>query len=127
MGNRGFGVKRVVPVDLDEELIGTPTNPITVTVTGSSGGCDHAAVTSVPASLTAVTLLAANLNRRGASIENDSAACMYLKHGAGATSADRTVRVPPRRYYEVPFGYRGIITAVWTGATGKAHVTEFLP
>lgn len=82
-------------------------------------------VTSVAASLTNVTILSANTSRLGATITNDSGvADMFLKLGATASTTSFTVKLTPNAYYEVPFGYTGIINAVWSVATGNARVTE---
>ena len=82
-------------------------------------------VASVAASLTNVTLLAANVDRTGAILVNDSPNPCYAKFGATATTSDYTVKIPARGYYEVPFAYTGIIDGIWTGAaTGAMKVTE---
>lgn len=81
-------------------------------------------VASVAASASNVTLLASNANRFGATIYNDSAAVLYLKLGATASAASFTLRMAADSYYEVPFGYTGIIDGLWASATGSARVTE---
>ena len=99
--------------------IGTPTNPLVVaTKTATS------AVTSVGGSATNVTLLASNASRKGATIYNNSTAQLYMKLGATATTASFTAILPRNAYYEVPFGYTGIIDGIWTAAVGAALVTE---
>lgn len=85
----------------------------------------NATVTSVASSATSVTLLAANANRLGAVIVNDSTQILFVKFGTSATNASYTTAVPiTRGVYEVPFGYTGIITGVWVSANGNARVTE---
>jgi hypothetical protein len=54
---------------------------------------------------------------------------MYLKLGTSASTTSYTVTLAgagaaPFSYYEIPFGYTGAITAVWSSATGNARVTE---
>jgi hypothetical protein len=84
------------------------------------------AITSVAGSTSTVTVLAANTSRLGASVHNDSNKTMFLKLGAGASTSSFTVGVERDFYYEVPFGYTGILTAVWgSGVSGDARVTEF--
>jgi len=74
----------------------------------------------------ATTLLAANANRDGATVYNDSTADLYLKLGSGASSTSFTVKLAQDDYYEVPFGYTGIITGLWASdASGNARVVEF--
>lgn len=87
------------------------------------------ALTNVAASATSVTVLAANTSRLGATIVNDSSALLYLKFGATASTTSYTVvlagtAAAPFAYYEVPFGYTGIIDGIWASATGNARVTE---
>jgi len=82
-------------------------------------------VVAVPGSATAVTLLAANTARRGACIFNDSTAALYVKWGAGATTALYTARVAPGQLYELPLPvYTGILTGIWSAAAGNAMITE---
>lgn len=82
-------------------------------------------VSSVTASVTVVTLLALNSSRRGASIHNNSNKDLHIKLGSGASLSSFTVKAPRDFYYEVPFGYTGIITGIWdSGASGNAQVTE---
>lgn len=88
-----------------------------------------ATVTTVAASASSVTLLAANNARKGATITNDSSAVLYVKFGATASTSSYTVTLAgsgaaPFSYYEVPFGYVGIIDGIWASATGNARITE---
>jgi hypothetical protein len=81
---------------------------------------------SVGSSATDVTILAANAARLGATVFNDSTAVLYLLLGAGTSSATvHTVQMPSGGYYEVPFGYTGILKGLWAAANGSARVTEF--
>jgi len=84
-------------------------------------------VTSVADNAASVTLLAANLNRRGAAIYNDSSAILYLKCGAAASLTSFTVMMVPNAYFELPFGYVGIVDGIWASASGgAARITEFI-
>jgi len=47
-----------------------------------------------------------------------------LKLGATASISSFTVKMQTDSYYEVPFGYTGIIDGVWDSATGSARVTD---
>lgn len=89
-----------------------------------------ATLTSVASSATSVTILAENLKRKGASIVNNSTAILYLKlSNADSDDADATtdhsVQLPTLSYYEVPFGYTGIIRGIWAAANGSANITEY--
>lgn len=84
---------------------------------------------SVASSASNVTLLAASNSRKGATITNDSSAVLYIKLGATASTTSYTVTLAgsasaPFAYYEVPFGYVGIIDGIWASATGNARITE---
>ncbi len=86
------------------------------------------AVTSVGSSVANVTILAANSDRLGATIYNDSNSRLFLKLGAVATVTDFTVRLGPQDYYEVPARYTGIIDGIWDPiVSGSGRVTELTP
>lgn len=94
---------------------------------GSGGGTTSSTATrsTVAASVTAVDLAAANANRKGLTILNDSTATLYVALGAGATATDCTAILPgSMSYYEVPAGYTGQVTGIWSAASGAARVTE---
>lgn len=79
---------------------------------------------SVAASASSVTILAANANRLGATVYNDSTVNLFLKLGATASATSFTVKIAAAGYYEVPFNYTGIIDGIWDSATGSARITE---
>lgn len=82
-------------------------------------------ITTVAASVTSVTALASNNNRKIASFYNDSSAICYLKLGASATTSSFTVKMAANSFYEIPLPmYTGIVTAIWDSATGNLRVTE---
>lgn len=79
---------------------------------------------SVAGSASSVTLLAANSDRLGATIYNDSTAALYVKLGATASTSSFTVKMASDGYFEVPYGYTGVIDGIWASATGNARITE---
>lgn len=81
-------------------------------------------VASVAASATNVTLQAANANRLGLVVFNDSLVSLFVKLGATASATSFTHKVGPGGMYEVPFGWTGIVDGIWESATGAARVTE---
>lgn len=82
-------------------------------------------LSNVAASATSVTLLAANTSRRSALVFNDSSSRLYLKFGSAASVTSFTTWLEPYQLYELPLPvYDGIITGLWTTATGTARVTE---
>ena len=80
--------------------------------------------TSVGSSATTVTLLASNSDRVGATIYNDSTVALYVKLGAAASTTSFTIKMAADSYYEVPFGYTGVIDGIWVSATGNARIVE---
>jgi N-methylhydantoinase B/oxoprolinase/acetone carboxylase alpha subunit len=53
---------------------------------------------------------------------------LYLKFGAGATTANYSNRLGPGDYWESsPPKYTGPVTGLWDVAQGRALVSEFLP
>jgi hypothetical protein len=85
-----------------------------------------ATLSNVSGSASSVTLLASNTSRLGATIHNDSTADLYLKFGSTASSTSYTVKLTAQALYEVPgpYIYNGIITGIWSSATGSARITE---
>jgi hypothetical protein len=74
---------------------------------------------------TNTTLLAANANRLGASIYNESTSVLFILLGAGTESATvYTLQMAAGAYYEVPNAFTGIIKGHWVTANGSARVTE---
>lgn len=98
------------------------------------GGASTSVVTRIPVSNTNVTLLVANVNRIGATIYNQSPGSreLFLKLGANANigpgTESFTVRIDFNGFYEVPFGYIGIIDGIWndSDSDGEALVTEVI-
>lgn len=81
---------------------------------------------SVTSVATDATILAANADRKGATVFNESTATLRLLVAAGTSSATNyTVKLLAGAYYEVPFGYTGVIKGIWDAANGAARVTEF--
>lgn len=101
--------------------------PVIITPAGADGLVGTGATTSVASSTNAGTILAANAARYGATVYNDDANGLYLLLGAGTVSATvYTVLVPSGGYYEVPYGFTGILTGLWAGdGSGSARITEF--
>lgn len=81
---------------------------------------------SVNSGVASVTILASNASRKGATITNTDANALYLDLSGGtASSTSYSVAVSSAGYYEVPFGYTGLITGIWAAdGTGAALVTE---
>jgi hypothetical protein len=88
---------------------------------------DTGTITSVVSAAADTIILAANVNRQGATIFNDSTAILYLAlSNVVATNAVYTVQIAAGGYYEVPAKYTGIIKGIWAAANGNARVTELV-
>ena len=90
------------------------------------GSTDDASVTSVGDSASSVQLLAANADRTGFILFNDSTAICYVKFGTTASATSFTVRLTPYAVYvsDTPV-YRGKVDAIWASdAGGNMRVTE---
>ncbi|MCC6382820.1 MAG: hypothetical protein IT304_09945 [Dehalococcoidia bacterium] len=87
----------------------------------------NATVSSVDDSATVVTLLAANASRLGACFQNISTEILYIKLGSAASLTNFTVKVAASTgYWEIPYGYVGIVTGIWANnSTGAVLITEF--
>lgn len=72
-------------------------------------------------------LLASSASRKGASFYNDSASTtIILKLGTGSASATSfTVKVAPKSYYEIPFGYTGAIQGFADATEGSTLITDY--
>ncbi|MEH2224387.1 hypothetical protein [Nostoc sp.] len=97
-------------------------NPVSVTVSESTS--DISTPTTVASSISSATILAANSNRKGMTLWNDSTATLYLEFGATATTSAFVAKIYPSGYYELPFHYTGVISGIWSAANGNALVRE---
>ena len=82
-------------------------------------------VSSVALSTTNATVLASNTSRLAFSLWNDGAQSAYVKFGATATTADFTVRLSNKGFYDWQLGsYTGIIDAITATGTATMLATE---
>ena len=82
-------------------------------------------LTSVSLSLTSQTFLAANANRKGFIIYNDSLNIIFLAFSATASTTAFSVKLQPGSEYEPGVDYTGVISGIASAATGAARITEF--
>lgn len=94
-------------------------NQSSATITSSA-----ATSTIVVAAIVSTVLLAANPNRKGVLFHSGSTAILSVKLGADAAANDRAFPLGLGDYYELPFGYTGIISGIWSAANGNLVVTE---
>jgi len=99
-----------------------PTGPTGIGFTTSATGTQ----TSVTGAAADTQLLAANANRRGTTVNNDSTAVLYLLLAdAVSSTTNYSVKVAAAGYIELPYAYTGKVKGIWASATGAARVTEF--
>ena len=87
------------------------------------------ALTSVASAAASTTILAANARRKGATVINTdaNALCLRLDGGTATTTTGFNVRLVQNAYYEIPFGYTGLVTGIWEAdGAGAANVCEFI-
>lgn len=108
-------------VQVDHDFQGEPL-PVQVS---------NVSTTGTPSSVNAATgprgILGPNPARKGATIFGETGmANMYVLLGpTGSVSlSSYTVQVVARAYYELPFNYQGPVSAIWSGVTGSARITE---
>jgi len=101
------------------------TTPSSGNTGPARAGCP-AGPQSVGQNTASVTLLAANPNRLGAIVVNDSTANLLLAFAATASSSAFTVKIPAAGSYTFPTPmYVGAVSGIWDAAgAGAARVTE---
>lgn len=98
---------------------------VTTSSAGGGSGSGTATLSNVNGSASSVTLLAANTARRSVFIENDSSAILYVKFGSSASTTSHTFILGPGDIYvEKSCDYPGVISGIWSSATGAARITE---
>src|SRR3990167_8489998 len=85
---------------------------------------DTASVYAVLSSITTVSVLSANTNRKGATIYNKASTIVYLKLGTAATTSVFTVSMNHDDYYELPYGWTGVVAGITASNAGIINVTE---
>lgn len=103
-------------------------NPVLNFVVASdhAGTCTRTTVV-VPANIANATeLVAANANRKGLSLLNNSTGNVLIEFGAAPTATSYLVKLNSGGYYEVPYDYTGQIQGLWDAAGGTGVlVREF--
>jgi len=117
------------PIAADTNVNGEAVQRINVDapVLADPVAVNAASVNRKPAQAAELEIAAANINRRGLIVYNDSPTSMLVKYGAGVTATSFTVRIMGLGYWEMPHAlFVGAITGLWENATptGAALVTE---
>lgn len=83
-----------------------------------------ATVTSVSDTASSTTLLAANSNRLGFRMYNNSSSVCYVKYGTTASATDFTIEMAAESYLEET-QYTGRVDGIWSAdASGAMLITE---
>lgn len=99
------------------------TNP-DGTIISSSNNTANSISSSVSVTTSNLTVLASNSSRKGATIYNESGAIAYVKLGATASTTSYTIQIIIGAYYEVPYGYTGIIDGITSSGTAVLRISE---
>jgi hypothetical protein len=92
---------------------------------GSALNSSTATLSQVNASITSVSLLAANSVRKGATIVNNGTANLYIAFAASASTTAFTAKLSAGASYTLPNPvYQGAISGIWDAANGTAQITE---
>lgn len=102
----------------------TDTNPLPV----QPGLATTATGATVNDSNVSQPILAANPDRKGVVLRNNSSATLYLDYGASAAVVSAIYEVPPLGSWEMPvngYVYTGQISGIWSAdSTGAAYIRE---
>ena len=103
-----------------------PSGELLVTTVDAKQPANSSNVSTVAATAASANILAANANRRGALIFNNSTSVMNLLLDAGDAETSFSIAINPFSSFVLNDGdYVGEINAAWISATGNAKVTEF--
>lgn len=106
----------------------TGANVVTVLASGRAlvvNQCATGTSSSVAGAAADTQLLASTATRLGATLFNESTSVCYLALGFVSSTTAYSYQLPPYGYFEVPFGFTGIIKGYWATATGNMRITEF--
>lgn len=109
----------VVTGSVQAVQVGTQITSILSQTTGTSS------TYAVKSSVTAVSIMAANANRRGGTIFNNTSTMSFVQLGTVVTSSLYTLKMADQGYYELPFGYTGVVGGITASNAGIWTVTEF--
>lgn len=113
--------------ELQVDVLTMPTTTVTGSGTFTTKEVRSAtpSQSSVNDTASSTTLISSNANRLGATVFNDSTVVLYVKLGATASTTSFTIKLDPGDYYEIPFGYTGVVDGIWASdASGAARITE---
>jgi hypothetical protein len=112
-----------VAIGAEIEISNDDGNPIPVSVP-----LRIPTTTRVASSGTSVTVLAANSNRRGISVMNDSTSVLRLSFTTPATTANAFIAMQPQSflYLDQQLLVGNAVYGIWSSVSGTAQVTEYV-
>lgn len=112
-----------VTIDNEVEIKNDSGNPVPTTVPITSP-----TTASVNSSAASVTILAANSNRRGISVANDSSSVLRLSFINPATSVNSFIVMQPKSFLllDQQLIVGNAIYGIWDSVDGTAQVTEYV-
>jgi hypothetical protein len=112
-----------VSIGTEVEITNDEGNPIPTSVSVRTP-----TTTSVTSVTSSTTVLAANTDRRGISIHNQSSATLYLSFTSPATTANSFLGMSPGSvlFLDQQLIVTSAIYGIWSSANGTAQVTEYV-
>lgn len=83
-----------------------------------------ASVYGVLSSVTSVSILSANTARKGATIYNNAGTTVFVELGTPVSTSVFTLKMVDQSYYEVPYGWTGVVAGISTSNAGVITVSE---
>jgi hypothetical protein len=108
----------VLKVEINDMPLNTPPE-------GAPTSSTATAVT-VPSSITAGVLIAANPSRKALTIQNVSTAILYLDFDGNVSTTSYAVRLVAGANYEAPINFTGAVHGIWAAANGSAEIREYV-
>ena len=121
--NPKIGLKRIDNTDLIWNIEVEAFIPV---VSSNKYGSSIVLPSNVESSTEYAPLLAANPNRLGATIRNQSESRLFIDFNSEVDDDIFAVELLPDAYYELPFGYTGVVCGRWLLANGIAVIREFV-
>ena len=81
-------------------------------------------VYAVLSSITSVSIMSANPNRRGGTVFNNAGTTVFVNLGTTVNTSVYTVAMLNQDYYELPFGWTGVVSGISASNAGRINVTE---
>jgi hypothetical protein len=116
-----------VPTGFNPFVLKVETNdmPLSSPSEGAPSSDSVTAVT-IPSSVTAGVLIAANPNRKSMTIQNVGTATLFIDFDGNVSTTSYLTKLAANAYYEAPINFRGVVHGVWDKANGSAEIREYV-